>query len=260
MFVDVHCHLDSERFAEDVSEVIARAKAAGVSAIISNGTNVTSNRAVLEIARKFPIVKAALGLYPLDALGYGNDPTKEPGPPIDVDAELAFIEMHANEVIALGEVGLDNHWIKKPVALETQKVIFGKVIDLAMKIGKPLIVHSRSAEKDVIDMLEAKSARKVVMHCFGGRKSLIDRAVKLGYSFSIPPSIVRLEHFRMIVDRVPMNQLLTETDAPWQGAVSGERNEPANVKTTIEWIAKIKGFTAEEVVKNVWMNFQRLFS
>jgi len=259
MLVDVHCHLDHPRYDADREDVIARAEAAGVSIIIANGTNPKTNRAVLALAKKHKVVKASLGLYPLDALGYSDDPTLPPGPPIDVDAELAFIEKHKDVIVALGEVGLDNHWIKKPVVLEKQKEMFSKVIDLALKLDKPLIVHSRSAEKDVIDMLEARGARKVLMHCFGGKKSLIERGAKLGFFFSIPPNIVRLDHFRTLVALVPMNQLLTETDGPYLAPVTGERNEPMNVRVSLEHIAKVKGFTVEEVERNVWLNYQRLF-
>jgi len=144
------------------------------------------------------------------------------------------------------------------------------VLRLAKRIDKCVVVHSRKAEGDAVEILEEESRLdsehqtgqgrlKVVMHCFNGRKSLIKRGVENGWFFSVPPVIVRLEHFKMLVSLVPLGQLLTETDAPYLSPVVGERNEPANVFVTLKEIARIKGLSVEEVSSVVFENFERVF-
>jgi len=126
-------------------------------------------------------------------------------------------------------------------------------------MDKTVIIHSRKAEADAIGILEEMKMEKVVMHCFNGKKSLIKRCVENGWSFSVPPVVTRLEHFKMLVEIVPLNNLLTETDSPYLSPVAGERNEPANVKTTIEVIADIKKLTKEKVAEALFKNAERLF-
>ncbi len=239
MLIDVHCHLDDERFDSDLPEVIARSR---VSVIIANGINPASNRKVLGISRRFPSVKPALGLFPLDALN------------CDVEAELEFIR--SQRPFAIGEVGLD---YSSDSDRERQKEIFSMAISLAKELDKPLIVHSRKAEADVIGMLEDSKANKVVMHCFGGSQKLLKRILDAGWYLSIPTSIYYDEHFQRIVARAPITQLLTETDAPLLGPVRGERNEPANISKGVRKIAEIKGMTFEDTENSIFMNYQRLF-
>ena len=124
---------------------------------------------------------------------------------------------------------------------------------------KPIVIHSRKAEADVISMLESSSLKKVILHCFEGRKHLIEKAIDKGYSFSIPCNIIKLQHFQAVVERAPMQQLLTETDSPWLGPVAGESNEPFNVLGTVQKISEIKKITAEECGNLIFMNYQRMF-
>lgn len=257
MIVDVHTHLDHPLLEKDLDEIIKRAKKAGISAIITNGISKESNRRVLDISKKYDIVKASLGIYPQDAL---RKETSEEGYAIktdfDTDAEIKFIEKNKNKIIAIGEVGLDYYNGKDKIA---QKEVFIKIIDLAKKINKPIIVHSRKAENDVIDLLEEKGAKKVILHCFSGKKRLIIRASKLGYSFSIPANIVRAQNFQMLVTQVPLSQILTETDAPYLSPYKDKINEPAFVHETIKRIAEIKQIEEKEAENIIYMNYMKLF-
>jgi len=264
--IDIHAHLDHTKFKEDLDKVIERARKAGVKTIITSGVNSTTNRLILEIAKKYPdIVKVSFGIYPLDALAkeLENDEGSETaGFPrdienFDIDKELNWIGKNKSSCVAIGECGLDYNWSDEKK--EEQKQNFQKVINLAIKINKPLIVHTRKAEADSVELLEKSKAKKVVLHCFSARKSLIKKAIELGYSFSIPPIITRLEHFQMMADLIPLNQLLTETDAPYLSPVQGERNESANVAITIKEIAKIKKLSEEEVASQIYENFKKLF-
>ncbi len=257
MLVDVHCHLDHIDFREDIDKVIERAKQAGVSVIIANGISPETNRIVLELSKKYGIVKPALGIYPIDALTNeikaGEYPLKTE--PFNIDEEIEFIKKQ--KIIALGEVGLD---FKDGKQYEKQqKEVFSKFIALAEKMKKPIIVHSRKAEQDVIEMLESSSIKKAVLHCFSGKFKLVKKGADLGYHFSIPTNVVRSQQFQDLVKEVNINQLLSETDAPYLSPFPGRRNEPAFVIESVKKIAEIKKFEFEEVEKNLFLNFQRLF-
>jgi len=171
--------------------------------------------------------------------------------------EIEFIRANKDKIIALGEVGLDNHWVKD--RLKEQQDVFFKFIELAEKIKKPIIVHTRDAEVEAIETIESSKIKKVVMHCFGGNKKLIKHCADNGWSFSIPPSVVRSSHFQYIVDNVNINQLFTETDAPYLAPTKDQRNEPAFVVQAVKKIAEIKGFEEKEVENNIWLNYQKLF-
>jgi TatD DNase family protein len=258
MLLDIHCHLDNAQF-NDLGSVIDRAKKAGVKLILTNGVDHKTNVIALKLAKKYNIVKAALGVYPLFGVDIGLREGSYPMDkivPVDVDNELKFISENKEKIIAVGEVGLD-YTVKGYD--DKQKGNFEKIIETAKKLKKPLIVHSRKAEKDVVEMLESSGVKKVVLHCFSGNFGLVKKAASLGYYFSIPTNIVHSEHFQKLVKEVNINQLLTETDAPYLSPFKGKRNEPANVIEGVKKIASIKGFTVEETSKNIWMNYQRLF-
>jgi len=259
--VDVHCHLTHEKFEKDLPEVISKAKKAGVKAIICSGVNPADNKKVLEITEKYDIVKASLGIYPIDALGLAPDETGLPRHEgeINLEEEFEFFKKNRDKFLAIGEVGLDYYWIKDEKIHAKMRENFQKIVNFCEKENVPIIVHTRKAEKDCLDILENSKVKKVVLHSFQGNKKLILRAAELGYSFSIPCIINKLMHFQMLVEMVNMSQLLTETDAPWLSPVAGERNEPVNVKLTVERIAKIKGITSEECANQIFMNYQRIF-
>ena len=131
---------------------------------------------------------------------------------------------------------------------------------LAIKLNKPVIVHSRKAELECIEVLEKKKAKKVVMHCFSGNFKLVERAVKNGWLFSIPANATFSEHFQKLAKEVPLNQILCETDTPFLHPIKGEKdNEPANVIEAYKMIAKIKGISLEECEKRIEENYKRLF-
>jgi TatD DNase family protein len=257
MLIDVHCHLDFKGLRERMDEVVANAQKVGVKVIITSGINPETNRLALEYASKYDIVKASFGLYPIDALEREDESFKA----FDVDSELKFLVQNKDKFICIGEVGLDLHSGKD---IEKQKEVFGKVLELAKKLDKTVIIHSRKAESEALDMLEKSGIKKVVMHCFTAKKSLVKRAYDDGYYFSIPPVAVRLQQFQEMIKMVDINHLLTETDSPFLSPFKNEDgsfnvNEPANVTETVKKIAEIKGMDEEEVKKNIWMNYQKLF-
>jgi TatD DNase family protein len=259
--VDVHCHLNQELFKKDINEVIKKAKDAGVKAIIVSGTNPLANQEVLEMKKLDPIIKVSLGLHPIDALGLSEGETgiSKPEGKVNLEKEFKFIEDNKDEIVAIGEIGLDYHWDKDHH--EEQKDIFRKVLKLAVKLNKPVIIHTWAAEEETLNILEEEIKNKVpvILHCFGGRKSLVTRAIELGYYFSVPPSTVRTGNFNTMIKKIPIKQLLTETDAPWQGPYKGERNEPTYVIETVKKIAEIKDISVEEAAEEIWNNYNTIF-
>ncbi len=261
--VDVHCHLNHEQLKIQIDEVLERAVKAGVKAIVVSGVNPPANKEVLQLAQKYSLVKASLGIYPIDALGLAEGETGLPRQtfPIDLEEEFSFIKKNKDKVVSIGEVGMDFHWDKDHH--QQQEENFRKIIRFAISIKKPLVIHSRKAEKECLDVLEQEIKNKEIpvdLHCFSGNKAQIKRAAELGYYFSIPPVIVKLQHFQMLVSMVDIKQLLTETDAPWLSPFLGKINEPAFVIESVQQIAAVKKIPIEKAAEQIWNNYLRVFS
>jgi TatD DNase family protein len=259
ILVDVHAHMDFPHFAKDLPEVLERAKNAGMAAIISQGVHHASNKRTLELAAKYPLLKPALGLYPLNAPNvevHEEDNDDFDRHSVSVAETLKFIKQHAKEITAIGEVGID---LKYSDDEQTQISNFMEILRLSNQIKKPVIIHSRKAEKLVLDILEDAKHERAVLHCFSGGKKLIKRAVQMKLPMTVTSNANKLQHFQMVAREVPITQLLTETDAPYLSPIAGERNEPQNVKVAVEVIAKEKGLNVEEVARSIYMNYQRYF-
>ncbi len=248
LLVDVHAHLDMQRLHERIDEVITHAIEKGVSHIITNGIDSLSNRTALALAKKYSIIHAACGIYPQS---FSDTFTKD-----DLDYECTFLTEKKKEIIAIGEIGLDK---KEDLVFEDQKYIFQTMLSLAQKLKKPVIVHTRKAEEEVLDILDNYTLPAVILHCFSGKKRLIRQAQAKGYYFSVPANITRATHFQELVKLVPLHQLLTETDAPFLSPFQGTENEPANVSESLPLIANLKGMTIEETTQNIYFNYQKIF-
>ena len=257
MLVDDHCHLYHEKYKDDFDQVLERARKAGVHMIINSGVNHSTNLAVLEQAKKYPdIIRPSLGIYPVDAVVTEADLQREIEP-INIEEELSFIKVNKNRIIAIGECGLDYHIIKGKE--KEQQDVFQRVIELAEKIKKPLVVHSRKAESDVLDMIESSRLKNVVLHSFMPNLKIVKRAADLGCTFSIPTIIARLQHFQLLVEMVSLQNILTETDGPFLSAYKDGRSEPAHIIETIKIISQIKKIEREETEKIIFSNFQKIF-
>lgn len=262
MYVDVHAHLIHPQFLGEEDAVAARARAAGVGHVIVNGLEPVSNRAVLALCRRHDNLHAALGLYPVDAGAAAIDRAAwvhDFAPPavVDADAEIAFIEAHADEIVAVGEVGLDAHWA--PEALALQEDVLRRFCRLALRIDKPLILHTRRAEQRTLEILLEEGVVRADFHCYGGKAKLGVRIAEAGYYLSIPPVVERSEAFQVLVRKLPLDRILTETDCPYMGPDRGERNEPANVPRGVAAIAAARGEPMETVRDAIMANFTRLF-
>ncbi|MBD3209198.1 TatD family hydrolase [Candidatus Woesearchaeota archaeon] len=240
--------MDFPVFADDLDVVLCDCGEEGVTVIVANGVNPESNRKTVALAKKYSLIKPALGYYPTHVWEDGLEAVRK---------ELFWIERQ--RPVALGEIGLDYKECETESQKEMQRIIFKEFIALGKRLRVPLIIHSRKAEADVLAILEEEEAEKVILHCFMGKKKLVERARDLGYSFSIPVSVTKLDQLQWLVRHVPLRQLLTETDAPYLGPVRGERNTPANVRRSVERIASLVEMTVEDVANQLFMNYQRLF-
>jgi TatD DNase family protein len=247
--VDVHCHLDNY-FFKDADAVIQRAIENNVK-IITAGINTETNRYTMDLINKHPVF-ACLGLYPPDALKNENISFTK-----DIDKEIEYIYSCRDRIVGIGEVGMD---LKTGSDIIAQEKTFRKLIELAIKIDKPLVIHSRKAESKVIEILEEYKYKKIVMHCFGGNHKLVRRIRENKWYFSIPTSIVRDEHFQKIIKETPLNLILTETDSPFLSPFKDKRNEPSFVIETIKIISKLRSTPEEDVANIIWSNAQRLFN
>jgi TatD DNase family protein len=244
VFIDIHSHLD---ILKDLPNVIKRAKEKNVGIILSCGVDVKSNRKVLEISDKFDCVKACLGIYPSDGLKLSDE---------EIEKEISFIRENRQKVIAIGEIGLD---LYKAGNLEKQKKVMERFVFLAKELDIPVIVHSRKAEKEVIEFLENFDYKKILMHCFCGNMKLVNQIIENGWFLSIPTSVKHSEHFRKVIEITPIEQLFCETDSPFLHPDKKFPNEPANVFESYKAISEIKNIKREDVERHVEQNFKRLF-
>lgn len=261
-YVDVHTHLTHEKFSGDFADIINHAEKAGLKIIVVNGLHPTSNRQVLKMASQHPIVKAALGIYPVDAVHslLPKDFTLDVER-FDVQDEIKFIKERASkkEIIAIGECGLDGYWVKEDT-FSLQEKIFESLLEIAMNHDIPAIIHSRKREERAIDILKVHGTKKAVFHCFGGRLPLARKVVEdYGWHLSIPANAAVNEAFHKMLQTFPLDKLLTETDAPYLSPVRGTRNEPANVVKTVELLAKLRNLSVEEARDQIWNNFLSIF-
>jgi len=245
--VDTHTHLSDPVFDKDLHAVLQKAQAAGICAILLVGENLEDAVKNLDLARRFPILKPAAGLYPqiLD--------------PKAADIMITFIRAHRRRLVAIGEVGLDHWVVKTDAGKAVQETIFKRFIELSGELDLPLNVHSRSAGRKAVDLLLQCNATRVQLHAFDGKASSAMPAVEAGFFFSIPPSVVRSRQKQKLVKNLPLNCLLLETDSPVLGPVPNERNQPANITIAIETIAEIKGVRKEAVIEAAAANTEALY-
>jgi TatD DNase family protein len=260
--VDVHAHLDDPKFSPDLDLVLARAKANGVVAIILQGVSHEKNTELLRLAKRDPILKVAMGIYPLNASNVkvhaspDADADHDRQSDHDVDDTLRAIGRHGDDIIAIGEVGMD---LQHSDDEERQTENFRKIVRLAKRLRKPLIIHSRKAERRVLDILEEEQYFRAVMHCFSGSHALLKRGLALGLMFSIPTAVVRNKQFQENAALIPVGQLLTETDAPYMGPYRNVRNEPANIREAVLKLAEIKRMDPTELANIIYFNYQKMF-
>jgi TatD DNase family protein len=257
MFVDSHAHVDGPEFDADRDEMLERARAAGVTAILNVGTGDPHSgvfERAIDLGRRHDRIYTAIGVHPHDARFYDDK----------VESLIKQLLETGERVIAWGEIGLDFHYDNSP--RDVQVDVFRRQLRAARECDVPVIIHTREAETETIEILQSEytgAERRGVFHCFSGSRDLAMRALDLGFmiSFSGIVTFRKAGDLREIAKEVPLDRLLVETDCPFLAPVPhrGKRNEPAYVVEVAKCIAEVKGTELEVIARQTTDNFKQLF-
>lgn len=254
MFVDSHCHLDRldlTAWGGSLDAALQAARDAGVSRFLTVSVELDEFPVLRALAERHDDVYASVGVHPSEDLSEDHQPTVE---------HLVALADHPR-VIAIGETGLDYHY--HPEHAERQKASFVTHIRASRQSGKPLIVHTREARRDTLDLLKGEQAEQGIMHCFTEDWETARAALDLGFHISLSGivSFNNAESLRDVARRVPLDRLLIETDCPYLAPVPyrGKKNEPRYLPAVAEAVAKARGMAVSDLAEATTRNFNRLF-
>lgn len=252
MIFETHAHYDDKAFDEDRENLLPELYQNGITTIINVSSDLTSIKRTLSLAEKYPYIYGAVGVHPSDS----GELTEE------TFLELTKACRH-EKVVAVGEIGLDYYW-QEPEK-EIQKKWFERQLLLAQEVSLPVIIHSREAAKDTLDMMRALHAEKSggVIHCFSYSKEMAAEFLKLDYYFGIGGVVTfqNAKKLREAVSYIPIDKILLETDSPYLAPVPnrGKRNNSGNIPYIAQELAQIKGVSYEEIIAATRQNSERLF-
>lgn len=260
MFIDSHAHIDGPEYDADREEVIIRAADAGVTTILNVGTGDPHSGAferAASLAATHKNIYAAIGVHPHDAKLYDDA----------AEARIHDLIAATPKILAWGEIGLDYHYDNSP--RDTQRQVFQQQLRAARASDLPVVIHTRSADADTIEILRceyqqsSQPTRGGIMHCFGGPLELALAAIDLGFYISFSGNITfkKADDLRATASQLPLERLLIETDCPYLTPVPfrGKRNEPARVVEVARCLAAIHGISLEEVGRITTANFAAIF-
>lgn len=258
VLVDSHCHIDGEQFNTDRELVITRAREAGVAAMLNVGTGDPNTGAFMDavaVADSHENIYAAVGVHPHDARLYDDR----------AEAHLVSLINSSKKVIAWGEIGLDFYYDHSP--RDAQREVFIRQIRKARELNLPIIIHSRDANDETVEILRAECSypefRGGIMHCFGGTPQMALDLMEIGFLISFAGNVTfkKADDLREAARVVPLDKLLVETDCPFLTPIPyrGQRNEPARVADTARFLAEFYGVEFETLAKATTANFCRFF-
>ena len=249
---DTHAHYDDEDFNEDRDALLMSMKEHGVGTIVNIAANTRSCRTTLELAEKYPFVYGALGIHPSDSGDL-------------VEEDMLWIKEHSSheKIVAIGEIGLDYYWDN--VERDVQKKWFVRQLELAKEVKLPVVIHSRDAAQDTVDIMKAEQAQEIggVVHCYSYSRELARTFLDMGFYFGIG-GVVTFNNGRKlkeVVEYLPMDRIVLETDSPYLAPVPfrGKRNDSRKLSYVVEQIANIKGISPEEVQQTTTQNAYNLY-
>ncbi|MFT4106848.1 MAG: TatD family hydrolase [Lacrimispora sp.] len=252
MIFDTHAHYDDEAFDEDRDSLLGSLSEHGIEAVTNIGASMETSKNTLKLAEKYPNVYGAIGIHPND--------TGEMR-----EADLNWLKEHSanKKVVAIGEIGLDYYW-EEPDH-ETQKTWFIRQLDLAREVKLPVVIHSRDAAKDTLDLMKAHAEKNLsgVIHCFSYGKEIAREYLNMGYYLGIGGVLTfkNARKLREVVEYMPMEQMVLETDCPYLAPVPnrGKRNSSLNLPYVVKEISVIKGISEEEVIEITNRNGKKLY-
>ena len=254
MIFDTHCHLNSDELYERLEEVFESAKKAGVDKYLVVGWNKESSFKAVEIAHQYEGVYAAIGFHPTDIVDVSDK---------DYEETMALVD--DPKVVAIGEIGLDYHWVKDPIQRAKQKEWFIKQIEFANEHKKPISIHNREAFEDCLNILkEHHPLYSGVMHCYSGSVELLKDVLDLGLYIGLdgPLTFTNARTPKEVCEVVPLDRLLVETDSPYLSPhpLRGTINEPKNIALVIDEITRIKGLSKKHILDVIYENSCKLFN
>lgn len=252
--IDTHAHLDDERFAGDLADVLQRAQAAGVSRVVTIATTAASSAACVDLAARHTMLAATVGMQPNEIASAGAG---------DWDAVVALAQRPG--VVALGETGLDRYWDRTPFL--QQEDYFARHLALARQLGRGVVIHCREAEADVVRMLRDDFDRhgpvRGVMHSFTGSIETAQACLQMGLYISFAGMLTykNAQPLRDVAAQLPPDRVVVETDCPYLAPVPkrGQRNEPAFVVHTAECLAGVLGLSVDALAEQTTRNARELF-
>lgn len=255
MIFETHAHYDDRRFDDDREELLQKMEESGIGRIINSGASVDSTKKTVELAEKYPNVYAAVGVHPTDA----------------EELDETFLQWMKEKAIwektvAIGEIGLDYYWEKEPEVQANQRYWFKRQLELAKEVDLPVIVHSRDAAADTMQILKDVKEwnLKGVIHCYSYSKEMALEFIKMGYYIGVGGVITFKNAKKLVetVEAIPLERILLETDCPYMAPepFRGKRNSSLYLPYVVQKIAEIKGVSTEEVERVTEANARSLFS
>lgn len=255
MIFETHAHYDDDKFTEDRDELILAVHESGVHPIINVGASIHSTQTTLGLARHYPFIYAAVGVHPSDVADLNED-------------TFAWLKEQTTyaKTVAVGEIGLDYYWDKEADVQEKQRYWFGRQLQLAREANLPVIIHSRDAAADTLQVMKDNHAETIpgVIHCYSYSPELAQEFVRMGYYIGVG-GVVTFKNAKKLVETVqtiPMERILLETDSPYMAPEPhrGTRNDSRNIPYVIAKIAELKGITPQAVERITEENAYRLFA
>lgn len=251
MYFDTHAHYDAEQFDGDRDRVLSALPAAGVELAVDPGCDLTSSRAALALAERYPFLYAAVGYHPENCAPYREE---------DLD-QIRDMARHP-KCVAIGEIGLDYYWAENPPRALQQRV-FRDQLALAAELALPVIVHDREAHGDSLEIVREFPEVRGVFHCFSGSAEMAKELVGLGWMISFT-GVLTYKNARKALEAaaaVPLDRLMIETDSPYMAPVPcrGQRNDSRNLVYICEKLAELKGVSPEECARITLKNGKRFF-
>ena len=252
MIFETHAHYDDAKFDTDREMLLAELPQRGISPVINVGSSIATTKTTLSLAQEYPFLYAAVGVHPSDVDDLNED-------------TYAWLRQQTTlqKTVAVGEIGLDYYWPEPDH--ETQKKWFLRQLDLAREIRKPVIIHSRDAAKDTVDLMTEARAEEIggVIHCYSYTKETAKIFLDMGFYFGIGGVLTfkNAKKLKEAVEYIPMDRIVLETDCPYLAPEPnrGKRNSSLNIPYVIAAMAQIKRITEEEVRKAAWDNSLKLY-
>jgi TatD DNase family protein len=249
--IDAHVHLSDAEYSGHIDELIADAKNASVTALITNSMDLKTCQNDIKLAQTYPdLVYPALGIHPWNVNVLKDE---------EIQETIDFIQEQRSIVKAIGEIGLD---YKYETIWEKQMMVFDKMLRLAESLELPVIIHSRGTTDKIVEMLPSYRLNHVLLHWFSHPMSVLSKALDNGYFITEGPPVTYSNGIREVVDKTPITNLLTETDGPvtyWKQPFNGQLTKPSYIRNVVGAVAEIKKMQVDDVAEQIIKNFEMFF-